>query len=371
MLNLFISLLIMFVLILFYFVINENFNYYSENLIKINKNNIILPINDEKNKLYDEKTIYIKTYDNINTKANNRIMNLIDTNISNNPDDTNINNNPDDTNINNNPDDTNINNKPNDIEFKPIENPKCVCIYAYYEKDEKYKENFRYFLNNGILDNIDYYIVINGSCTVTIPERSNLIVINRENKGYDFGAWNYCINNFINKKYDYYIFLNTSVRGPYLNDNDTNWVKEFLKLFNTKDVKLVGTTISVFSNAGGYFDRTLLRNISNHNGPYTHVQSMFFILDDESFNYLKKLDFFKQDFYNFKDLIANKEIGMSQLILKNNWNINCILPKYQNYDYRIVKQNFNPTCEDPCMRGCYFGKSIDPYEAIFFKNNRY
>jgi hypothetical protein len=259
----------------------------------------------------------------------------------------------------------------NDIEFKPIQNPKCVCIYAYYEKDEKYKENLRYFLNNGILDNIDYYIVINGSCTVTIPERSNLIVINRENKGYDFGAWNFCINNFINKKYDYYIFLNTSVRGPYLNDNDTDWVKEFLKLFNNKDVKLVGTTICIYSNAGGYFDRTLLRNISNHGGPYTHVQSMFFILDDESFNYLKKLDFFKQDFDNFKDLIENKEIGMSQLILKNNWNINCILPKYQNYDYRIIKQNFNPTGEDPCMRGSYFGKSIDPYEVIFFKNNRY
>ena len=370
MLNLFTSLLIMFVLILFYFVINENFNYYFENLININKNNIILPINDEKIKPRAEDIVYIENYDNINIEANNINNNPYDTNINNNPYDTNINNNPSDTNINNNPSDTNIN-KTNDIDFKPIQNPKCVCIYAYYEKDEKYKENLRYFLNNGILDNIDYYIVINGSCTVTIHERSNLIVINRENKGYDFGAWNFCVNNFINKKYDYYIFLNTSVRGPYLNDNDTNWVKEFLKLFNTKDVKLVGTTISVYSNSGGYFDRTLLRNISNHNGPYTHVQSMFFILDDESFNYLKKLDFFKQDFYNFKDLIGNKEIGMTQLILKNNWNINCILPKYQNYDYRVVKQNFNPTCEDPCMRGCYFGKSIDPYEVIFFKNNRY
>jgi hypothetical protein len=40
--------------------------------------------------------------------------------------------------------------------LKPIQNPICVCIYAYYEKDEKYKENLRFFLNNGILDNIDY-----------------------------------------------------------------------------------------------------------------------------------------------------------------------------------------------------------------------
>ena len=346
MLNLCISLLIILVLILFYFVINENFNYYSENFININKNNIILPINDEKIKLRTEDTVHIEKSDYIDDNTN---INIKD----------------------NKRNDDNEFKRNNNNEFKPIEDPKCVCIYAYYEKDEKYKENLRFFLKNGILDNVDYYIVINGSCSVPIPERSNLIVINRENEGYDFGAWNYCVNNFINKKYDYYIFINTSVRGPYLNENDTNWVKEFLKLFNTKDVKLVGTTINIFSNAGGYFNRNTLRNITNHDGPYTHVQSMFFILNDESFNYLKNKDFFKKNFYNFKDLIINKEIGMSQLILNNNWNINCILPKYRNYDYRIVKQNFNHGGEDPCHRGSYFGKTIDAYEVIFFKNNRY
>ena len=343
MINLFISILIIFVFILFYFVIRENFNYYNENLINIEKNDISLPINNERiisiikdidNKQTDDKQTDDRQTDDTQT------------------------------------DDTEFKSK-DDTEFKPIENPKCVCIYAYYEKDEKYKENLIYFINNGILDDIDYYIIINGSCSVSIPELDNITVINRENKGYDFGAWNYCVNNFINKKYDYYIFLNTSVRGPYLNNSNTNWIKEFLKLFNTKEVKLVGTTISVFSNPGGYFDRNTLKNIFNHDGPYTHVQSMFFILDDESFNYLKNIEFFKKDFYNFKDVIINKEIGMTQFILKNNWNINCSLHKYRNYDYRIVKQNFNTTGEDPCMKDGYFGKSIDPYEAIFFKNNRY
>ena len=31
-------------------------------------------------------------------------------------------------------------------------NNKYVCLYAYYEKNDEYKENLIYFLNNGILD---------------------------------------------------------------------------------------------------------------------------------------------------------------------------------------------------------------------------
>ena len=250
--------------------------------------------------------------------------------------------------------------------FKPIENPKCVCIFAYYEKNKKYQENLIYFLEKGILDQVDYYIVINGKCTVSIPDRSNITVIKRENNGFDFGAWNYCINNFINKQYDYYIFINSSVRGPYLKDKNTNWVGEFLKLFNTKDVKLVGTSINIYTNRG---EKDKIRNIFNHDGPYTHVQSMFFILDNESFNFLKNNDFFNKDYYNFNDLIINKEIGMSQYILKNNWNINCILSNYINYDYRLVNKNFNFSNENPYHSVGYFGKSINPYEVIFYKNN--
>jgi hypothetical protein len=267
-----------------------------------------------------------------------------------------------------------VNNKKTNLLKEIIINPKCVCIYAYYEKDEKYKENLKFFLNNGgILDNIDYYIVINGSCSISIPKRNNITVIYRENKGYDFGAWNYCINNFINKKYDYYIFINTSVRGPYLNNKNTDWLKEFLKLFNTKDVKLVGTSINI-RNKYNMYNKHIplsLKKISKYDIPYTHVQSMFFILNNEGFNYLKKNKFFKTDFYNFKDLIINKEWEMSQLILNNNWNINCILSKYRDYDYRTIKKNFNPSGEDPYYKNAYFGKTIDPYEVIFFKNNRF
>jgi hypothetical protein len=244
-----------------------------------------------------------------------------------------------------------------------------VCLYAYYEKDEQYKENFKIFLETAILDNVDYYIIINGKCTLDLPKKTNINILYRENKGYDFGAWSYCIKNYINKKYDYYIFLNTSVRGPYL-DKKKNWLNEFLKLFNTPDVKLVGTTINILTN---YLDYDLFKEYSKE-PPYSHIQSMFFILNSEGYDYLMSLDFFNEEIinnYTMNELIINKEIKLSQYIITNNWNINCILKKYKDNDYRKVKHNFNTHGDDPYYINAYFGETIKPEEVIFFKTNRF
>ena len=41
------------------------------------------------------------------------------------------------------------------------EKNKICCLYAYYEKNDLYKSNLEYFLKNGILENVDYYFIIN------------------------------------------------------------------------------------------------------------------------------------------------------------------------------------------------------------------
>ena len=60
---------------------------------------------------------------------------------------------------------------------------------------------------------------------------------------------------------------------------------------------------------------------------------MFFIL-----NYLLSQKFFNEEQINnyddIQDVVINCELRLSQLILKNNWNINCIYPLYKNIDYR-------------------------------------
>ena len=53
-------------------------------------------------------------------------------------------------------------------------NNKICCLFAYYEKNDMYKENLNFFLNNGIYDEIDYYIIINDKCTLTLPNKPNI-----------------------------------------------------------------------------------------------------------------------------------------------------------------------------------------------------
>ena len=257
---------------------------------------------------------------------------------------------------------------------------KYVCMYAYYEKNNDYKENFKYFLDNVILkkNDIDYYIIINGECTLELPkEKNNIKIIKRKNIGFDFGAWSHCIKNYIKKSYEYYIFLNTSIKGPY--PKDINWLEIFLNLFKTDsgNVKLVGTSINVldnFENLGN--DVNKYKELYSYVGPYTHVQSMFFILDKEGFDLLYNEKFFDDEevLNNNNDLwyvIFTKEIKMSQIILKKGYNINSILSKYKDIDYTKITKNFNPTGTDPYYKNTYFGDTITKDEVIFFKTNRF
>lgn len=250
-------------------------------------------------------------------------------------------------------------------------NVNVCCLYVYYEKNEKYKENFEFFLENGIYDEVDYYFILNGQCSVNIPKKNNITILTRENKGYDFGGWSYGLAN-ITKEYNYYTFLNTSVKGPYLYNKCEKWYDPFIRLFND-DVKIVGTTVNIYKN--NIFADIELQKIYNKNNPFTHVQSMFFMLNKEYLNYLKSLNFFNEDKLNnmtdFNQLIANYELGLSQHALIKGWNINCILQPYRNQDFRKDHPGANLIDGDIYFYGGYYGKTIDPYDVIFFKTNRF
>jgi hypothetical protein len=247
-----------------------------------------------------------------------------------------------------------------------------VLFYAYYEKNDEYKENFKYFLKRGILKDVKYHIIVNGECTVDIPEWGNVTVWRRENKGYDFGAYAHAIAK-LEEEYDYYFFMNTSVKGPmYPQAVNPRWVDYFLPLFS-REVKLVGTSINIYTVT--QHNEFNLERLYGHSAPFPHVQTMFFGMDRELFSYLDEIRFFSEVELELKALdylIVFKEIGLSQKVLAKGWNLNCILDGYKGLDYRVIKEDINPTSLNGEMYypDRYFGKTVQPEQVIFYKGYR-
>ena len=271
--------------------------------------------------------------------------------------------------------------------------PRILIIYAYYEKDNIYKNNLQYFLRKGLHDTCDYIFVINGTSSVYIPQKSNIKVIQRSNEGYDFGAYNDALLQTNIDNYDYFIFLNTSVRGPFMPSyvySRMKWYEPFINLLqNTSnnitdvrlvesrpevkpEVKLVGTTINILNSSSSEHSQ-IFERITGFSRPHTHVQSQLFAMDNECLKYLISKNLFSsREYNNMTEFIAHKEIMMSQLVLKNGWNISCMIPEYQKHDYRVLMNDINPAAlhNDPCFTNSCFGRTLHPYEIIFIKTNR-
>jgi hypothetical protein len=245
-----------------------------------------------------------------------------------------------------------------------------LIIYSYFEKNDDYKNNLVYFLNYGLEECNDYIFVINGNCTLKIQEQNNIKVIYRDNIGYDFSAYGEALKSNDIEQYKYFFFINTSVRGPFLPDYvKMSWTVPFKNLLKD-DVKLVGTTVNLtedFLSSNGH------EVFYGKKKYYIHIQSQMFATDLECLKLLISkgiFDLFTEN--NFLKIIILREIGMSHHVLNNNWNISCILPEYQNIDYRTLNVDFNPTSIKGEMnyKDRYFNRTLHPYEAIFIKTNR-
>jgi hypothetical protein len=245
-----------------------------------------------------------------------------------------------------------------------------LVIYCYFEKNNDYQNNLVYFLDYGLEESNDYIFVINGLCTLKIPKKNNIKVLHRNNIGYDFSAYGEALKSINIQQYKYFFFINTSVRGPFLPDYvKMSWTIPFKNLLKN-DVKLVGTTINL---AEDFLSSNSNKHYYGKKKYYTHVQSQMFATDLECLKLLISkgiFDLFTEN--NFLKIIILREIGMSYHVLNNNWNISCVLPEYQNIDYRTLNVDFNPTSIKGEMnyKDSYFNRTLHPYEAIFIKTNR-
>lgn len=220
-------------------------------------------------------------------------------------------------------------------------------------------ENILFFCKHGYLDdpNYDFVFVFNNPGlieVISIHDKSNVKVFLRENIGFDFGGWTYALHHpDINiSNYKYFVFLNSSVRGPFLPTwcSELCWPTLFIKKLNNT-VKLVGTTINYMSN--GQFE---------HGYAYPHVQSMMFVTDTIGLNIG-----IKNGIFNPKDALTDlhtvfllKEIGYSKCILDAGYELDCMTHSI----------NDGSPINDILSPQAYYGIDINPFEVIFFKTNK-
>ena len=238
---------------------------------------------------------------------------------------------------------------------------KSVIIYTYFQSSSS-DYNLDFFVKKELSykDNIDYIIVINGNVyneNIQFPILDNLIILKRDNIGYDFGGHNYALE-YIERTcntYDYYFFINSGAIGPIIPHyfTETHWTNIFIKKINDR-VKLVGTTIVCLPHhdSGGY-------------GP--KVEGFFFMVDNIGLKLLKNQ---KNIFCDHKDkdsAIINGEYGLSNCIFKNGYSIDCMIPKYQNIDWCDINNYTLNNNLHPSRKNSFYGESINPYDVIFHK----
>lgn len=251
---------------------------------------------------------------------------------------------------------------------------QIAVFYHFFEKDKIYKQNLIFFLSTAYSKDIDFYILCSSAIDFEIPHLDNISVINTPNKNFDFGAFSNFINQYLIREYNFYFFINSSVRGPFINQNNNSFWTDCFMRHIADDVHLVGSTIAIPEKNTPEVERFkgLFPNLNNR---CSHVQSMAFCLSSTGYNHLMNLGFFDEtEDKNKLDIICNYELRLSAEMIKNNWNIKCLLPEYNEIDYRKYEDSNMASIlgdhDGPIDKGTYFGRTVSPYETIFAKINR-
>ena len=247
-----------------------------------------------------------------------------------------------------------------------VTNNKTLVIYVFHI----YNENVDYFLNNAIFkdDSVDFLIVCNSiSLKLSLPSsiKDYVKVLQRENIGYDFGGWSDGIlTNDLYKEYDSFIFVNSSVKGPFVPSYyKEKWTSIYLNGL-TDTVKLFGSTINCCLSVYGP------KAIDPVND--THIQSYIFSMKRDTLEYLIEEGIFTKKRYitNFIELILQREVKMSRLIIDKGWNIGCLMNLYKDIDFTFNKQNREISYLSDIMFPQYYNKLWTLNELVFIKNNR-
>lgn len=252
-----------------------------------------------------------------------------------------------------------------------------AIFYVFCPTSDLYIKNFIYFYNEGILKDqnhprfsFDYFLISNnleGKQSESIssllkhcsrpPE--NVRIFEKENSCFDLGSIGWLLekDRTILTKYRYYIWINASVRGPFIAPYaGVHWTDPFLMKLNDT-VKLVGPTI----NCGVPGSFKYLKE------PHPHVQSFVSATDQDGMNILYERGIFRCH-ESKEQAIENGEIMASKAIMEMNFTIASLMASQDIYWSSNVNTPACNSLNDPMQTlPDMEGIPLDVYEVIFVK----
>ena len=233
---------------------------------------------------------------------------------------------------------------------------KTLVLFVFHIYNELVKE----FIDNSIFHdpNIDF-VVISNTRSQQFKVPSHVRVIKRDNVGFDFGGWSDALLLYgLHAGYDNYIFVNSSVEGPFLAPYYPYiWTDVYLDGL-VGNVKLFGSTINTI------YDPAKM----------AHVQSYIFSMEKETLHYLIDCGIFSTDYCKtFDCAIYKKEVMMSRKIIEKGWNIGSLLPRYSGVDFtrKDAKYYSNMPKEGDLMNRQYRNILWNETQLVFIKGNRF
>jgi len=203
------------------------------------------------------------------------------------------------------------------------------------------------------------------------PKYPRVHAVFRENSGFDICSSRIVIEYGLAPRsgtYTHVLFMNGSVRGPFLPSYVTStWIDMFQQFLNN-DVRLVGTTINCMSD---FYD--VDRGFTS-----LHIQSMVLALDAVGVRSLLPV---LQCYKEYTEAIYYGEIGMSQSILRAGFGLSALQGCWRGV--AIFEKDLNSsevkkrcgavtknTGGDSNHPGAYLEGTVHPLEVIFIKTNR-
>lgn len=242
---------------------------------------------------------------------------------------------------------------------------RTLVIYVYSGTDPEYEENLRFFLREGVKegDGVTYIIALQHGTglhdldpTPVLPPNARFV--NHPNHCFDIGTVAWVLENHVPdpRAFNYFIWLNSSVRGPFLpayHPRDVHWSTAFTRKL-TGDVKLVGSTI----NCGGAYALSAQQ---------PHVQSYAVAMDQVGLDVIKRKGSVLQCHKDMAEMVTLSEIGMSKAVLEAGYNLDCLMLRYQGVDWRDSRAQGCNAGRNPIQESFYDGVNADPLEVLFVK----